>query len=80
MYIDKSLIALCEERYGKNFDINKAIECCGIWYSLEGVRAEWEDFDATLEEVISEYYFIIEENKILFCSPEQFISDCDEWH
>lgn len=80
MYIDVSLVNMFEKRYGKKYDIEKAIEECGIWCTADEIRfVEWEEFDAPLEEIMSEYYFIVMGNKIFFCSPEQFIKDCDEW-
>ena len=79
MYIDVSLVNMFEKRYGKKYDIEKAIEECGIWCTANGIRFEWEEFEAPLEEIMSEYYFIVMGNKIFFCSPEQFIKDCDEW-
>lgn len=77
MYIDPELKFEFKSRYG-NKDIKKALDNCGIWYSLEGIRAEEEDFYKTLEETMYEYYFIVIDNKIKFCSPEQFLQDCDE--
>ena len=77
MYIDPVLIDFFEKRYGEK-DIIIALDNCGIWYSLDGIRAEEEDFNKTLEETITDYYYIIIDNKIKFCSPEQFLQDCDE--
>ena len=77
MYIDPILINFFEKRYGEK-DIIMALDNYGIWYSLDGIRAEEEDFDKTLEETITDYYYIIIGNKIKFCSPEQFLQDCDE--
>ena len=77
MYIDADLIRYLEKENFRSTDVVEVIEECGIWYSFEGVKAEWEDFDATLEEVMSEYYFVVDGNKIFFCSPEEFIDDCE---
>lgn len=79
MYIDENLINTFRKRYGEKYNIEEAIEECGVWSTADGIRFEWEDFEATLEEIMDEYYFIVERNKIFFCSPEQFINDCDEW-
>ena len=77
MYIDPILTNFFKKRYGEK-DIIIALDNCGIWYSLDGIRAEEEDFDKTLEETMADYYYIIIDNKIKFCSPEQFLRDCDE--
>lgn len=79
IYIDEYLRRTFEERYrDKNLDIQDAIEQCGVWYSIDGIRAEEEDFSLTLQEIITDYYFIVEGNTIKFCSPDMFIEDCDE--
>jgi hypothetical protein len=82
MYIDGDLIRDFNKRYPHKFidEIKDRIEDCGFWYpSIASVQAEWEDFDATLEEICSVYYFIIEENKIKFVSPESFWDDVNEY-
>lgn len=77
MYIDPELIDYITKNYGKNIDIEKIIEHCGIWYSFEDIKKEWEDYEATLEDIVSDTYFIIEENKILFCSVNNILDDID---
>ena len=82
MYIDGDLIRDFNKRYPHKFidEIKDRIEDCGFWYpSITSVQAEWEDFDATLEEICSVYYFIIEKNKMKFVSPESFWDDVDEY-
>lgn len=78
MYVDPALIDAFKSKYGNKKDIMEALDNCGIWYSLDSIRAEEEDFDKTLEETMTDYYYIIIDNKIKFCSPEQFLQDCDE--
>ena len=83
MYIDVALIDDFQKRYPNIFigsDIENIIEECGIWYpTIDSVRAEWEDFDASLEEICSTYYFIIDKNKFRFVSPETFWPDVEEY-
>ena len=49
MYVDPALIDAFKSRYGNKKDIMEAIDNCGIWYSLDGIRAEEEDFDRLFE-------------------------------
>ncbi len=81
MYIDVALIDDCKKRYPAfQFKLEEFIENCGLWLpSPDSVRAEWEDFDASLEEICSTYYFIIEDNKMLFCSPDIFWDDVSDY-
>ena len=81
MYIDVALIDDFGKRYtNKSISlIEDLLEECGIWYSADGIRAEREDFDMTLEEICSVYYFIIDENSIKFASPEQLWEDISEY-
>ena len=60
--------------------LDDIIEECGIWYpSLTAVRAEWEDWEATLEEVCGAMYFVINQNIIWFTSPDSLWEDIDEY-
>lgn len=77
MFIDPELVIYIEKNYGYNIDIDKVVENCGIWCSLDGIKAEWEDFEATLEDVISDTYFIVEDNKMLFCTVNNILEDID---
>lgn len=70
MYIDPELEDYITMNYGIGIDIEKIVENCGIWYTLDGIKAEWEEYEATLEEIVLETYFIIEDNKMLFCTSE----------
>ena len=80
MYIDVALINDFHKRFPSHWsiDLEQILEKCGIWYSAEGIRAEAEDFDMTLEEIYSVFYFIIDGNKILFASPDQLWDDIEE--
>lgn len=77
LYIDLALIKFMEREYGTAKHINELIEECGIWYTENELKKEIDD-DVTLEEIISDYYFIVEDDKILFCSVEQMIDDIRE--
>lgn len=66
-----------EREYGTAKRINELIEECGIWYTENELKKEIDD-DITLEEIMSDYYFVVEDNKILFCSVEQMIDDIRE--
>lgn len=77
MYIDPELVDYIIMNYGTKVDINKIVENCGIWCTLDGIRAEWEAFEATLEDVITDTYFIVEDNKMFFCAVSNIIDDID---
>lgn len=82
VYIDVSLIDDFKKRYPDHHSgiLDDIIEECGIWYpSLTAVRAEWEDWDATLEEVCGAMYFVINQNIIWFTSPDSLWEDIDEY-
>ena len=81
MYIDVALIDEFNKKYGNKLTSSLEILLlrCGIWFSIDGIRAEQENFDLTLEEVCSEYYFIIDNNDIKFASPEQLWEDMEEY-
>lgn len=55
------------------------IESCGVWYSIDGIKAETEDFDMSIEDACREYWFVIKENKILFVNADEFAEDLDEF-
>lgn len=76
MYIDPELINDVRKNISENANIKQLIEICGRWLSYRGIQAEWEDFDCTVEDVMSECYYIVEDNKILYCMVEEFLSDC----
>ena len=80
MYIDVALINDFEKHYPNKWSsvLEDLIEKCGIWYSADGIRAESEDFEMTLEEICSVYYFVVDKNKIRFCSPNQLWEDIEE--
>lgn len=59
--------------------IKDIVESCGIWYSIDGIRAETEEFDMSLEDAFRDYWFVIDDNKILFTSPDQFATDLSEY-
>jgi len=82
VYIDVSLIDDFKKRYPNHHTgiLDDIIEECGIWYpSLTAVRAEWEDWNATLEEVCGAMYFVINKNTIWFTSPDSLWEDIDEY-
>ena len=79
MIIDKELVDYVHTTFGKDIDAEKIVENCGIWCSLDGIRAEWEYFEATLEEVMEETYFIVQDNKMFFCSSSQIFEDIAEF-
>jgi len=82
MYIDVALINDFQKRY-PNVALSyleDILEYCGVWYSAEGIRAESEDFDMTLEEICSVYYFIVDKNKIKFANPDALWEDIVEYY
>ena len=81
MYIDVALTNDFMKRYPRSWQISleDIIEECGIWYSADGIRAECEDFEMSLEEIYSAYYFVIEENKMFFVNPDVFWDDVEEF-
>lgn len=81
MYIDVALINDFDKKYGKTLtsSLELLLLRCGIWFSADGIRAEQENFGLTLEEIYSEYYFIIDENTIKFTSPDQLWEDMEEY-
>ena len=66
MYYDSSL-AFDLKRYGIT-DPRPYLEKCGVWETYKG-----ESEDLSLEEIFCNYYFIIKENEILYCSPDIFV-------
>lgn len=81
MYIDLALINDFEQSFGNMFGlaVENMIENCGIWYSIEDIKMETDDFEMTLEDLCKDYYYIIEDNKIRFCTPDQFWNNVDEY-
>ena len=69
MYIDVALINDFQKRYPN------------VYVSVieEIFRAETEDFEMTLEEICSVYYYIIDKNTIKFCNPDQLWEDIEEY-
>ena len=76
-WIERRCLRACEELTHKLLE--DIMDSCGVWYSLDGVRAETEDFEMSLEEACKEYWFLIEGNKILFVNAEEFAEDLDEY-
>ncbi|MBR3209092.1 MAG: hypothetical protein IKF82_02370 [Bacilli bacterium] len=85
MYIEEDLFGWIENRCTKaNIGFNSErlediVNSCGVWYSLEGIRYETEDFDMTLEEALSEYWWVVIKDKISFVNPDEFAEDLDEY-
>lgn len=75
-YIDNMLIEMFKERYDR--DYLDEVEKCGIWYTLEEIKKEYEDETITLADCFADFYYIIIEDEIKFCNPDLFIDDCDE--
>lgn len=81
MYIDVALIDDFKKRYPSMFtsQLEDIIEQCGVWSTIGSAQAALEDFDITLEELCSIYYFIIEKNKMFFVNPDEFWNDVEEY-
>lgn len=81
MYIDDNLVKYIDETYGEDdwYWIKELIENCGIWYTEDGIRALEEDFDKPLSEILADYYYVIDKNKMLFCPPDKFADDVIEY-
>lgn len=77
LYIDLALIRYIEKENFRTTDVNKIMENCGIWRTPDQTRNDMGDPSATLEEMFDDHYFVIEDNKILFCSVEQMIDDIE---
>ena len=77
LYIDLALIRYIEKENFRTTDIDKIMENCGIWRTPDQTRDDMGDPNATLEEMFDDHYFVIEDNKILFCSVEQMIDDIE---
>lgn len=80
LYIDLALINDFEQNYASTFMpmIEYLLNKCGLWYSAEGIRHETEDDSLTLEDICKEYYFIIDNDTIRFCNPDQLWEDIEE--
>jgi len=60
--------------------LEDALEECGIWHpGLTAVRLEWDEPEATLEEICSAMYYIIKKNIIWFVNPDDLWSDIEEY-
>ena len=79
LYIDLALIKFLENKKFRSTDTKPIIENCGIWRTPDQTRDDMGEPNATLEEMFDDHYFVIEDNKILFCSVEQMIDDIDEY-
>lgn len=85
MYIDDELFSWIESRCNKNnidltFDLlEDIVDNCGIWYSLEGIMYETEDFDLSLEDCFVDYWFVVDKDKIVFTNPDTFSENLDEY-
>lgn len=79
MYIDGELIEYVKNLYGDSIDCEKIVENCGHWYTLDGLRAEEEDFDLTLEDALADSYFVIENNNIYICPVHQIIDEIEDY-
>ena len=85
IYIDPELINDIRNCVSKDANIKELIDNCGRWMTYEKIVEEWEDFNCTPEDVISEcyyiidkdikYYDIIDENKMLYCMVDEFLCD-----
>lgn len=83
MFIDLELVDEFNRKYknkSKYFpSLTVLLLRCGIWFSANGIRAEQENFDLTLEEIFDEYYFIVDDNVIKFANPDQLWEDIEEY-
>lgn len=82
MYMDTSLIVDFKKRYpSHSIEVLKdALEECGIWHpGLTAVRLEWDDPDATLEEVCDTMYFIIQKDIMSFANPDDLWVDIEDY-
>lgn len=77
MYIDDHLVKYINELTRK--DIKEVVENCGVWYTEDGIRALEENFDKPLSEILADYYYVIDKNKMLFCPPDKFADDVIEY-
>ena len=77
MFIDEELRQYITKEYGSNVDIDKILDNCGIWLTLEELSKEWED-SVTLEEAMYQTFYIVEKNKILFCL-DGLLEDIEEF-
>lgn len=77
LYIDLALIRYIEKENFRTADVDKIMENCGIWRTPDQTRDDMGDPNATLEEMFDDHYFVVEDNKILFCSVEQMIDDIE---
>ena len=81
MFIDLELVDEFNRKYKNksNSSLIVLLLRCGIWFSADGIRAEQENFDLTLEEIFDEYYFIVDDNVIKFTNPDQLWEDIEEY-
>ena len=75
IYIDPELINDIRNYVSKDANIKELIDNCGRWLSYRGIQAEWEDFGCTIENVMSDCYYIVENNKIHYCMVDEFLCD-----
>lgn len=70
----------CKANVGVTLTVLKDIlENCGHWGTFEGIKYETEDFDMSLEECFKDYWFIVDNDRILFTNPDEFANDLDEY-
>lgn len=85
MYIEDELWEWIENKCSKALVglsdkiLKDIMENCGVWYSIDGIRFETEEFNMSLEDAFRDYWFVIDGNKILFTSPDQFATDLSEY-
>lgn len=77
MYIDKKLIDdIALDKDLKHLSINKILANCGVWETYDQLK-DW-GCDYTLEECFSEFYFIVDSEKLLFCIPNVLFDQIEE--
>ena len=83
VYVEDELWDWIEKRCAKanigvtNETVDHIIEDCGIWRTFDEML--FDDQSLTLEFLFREYWYIVDDNKILFTNPDEFSEDLDEY-
>lgn len=78
MFVDNELVEYITKNFGINADINEILDNCGVWLTLEELSEEWGD-PVSLEEAMSQTYYIVDKNKMLF-SSDNILDDICEYY
>lgn len=85
MFLEEELYSWIDNRCCRagmgltNKGLEDILENCGNWGTFEGMKYETEDFDMSLEECFRDYWFIVDNDRILFTNPDNFADDLDEY-